>query len=214
LIPILIRVAVELGDSATRKYPDAHLVNLETTYPLIAMEVGFTETLDDLFDDAEKYLHGCEGKVQLVIIMKIHQDRATEPRVEDYPWGLGDEAARSKPSALVGPVVDWYRRHEKPLVRPMTAFVYLYSYDMTRRPRRPIWTYNFAVGQPLHEGVKTKCLNRGLFLGRDLDLKILGTEIPFPWSRLERKLHEAIQTQERLRALRLVNDVRKVHCDS
>jgi hypothetical protein len=209
-IQILIRVAVQPAGlyAGSKKYPDAHLIDLSITYPLVVLEVGFSQSLESLFKVAEAYFHGCDNAVQLVILVKIHQDRAATPVAADYPWGLSDDVVKMKPSAVIEPVVSWYRQRNRPLVRPMTASVYLYSREMSTRPRRPIWTYKFA-DEPLHERVKTKYITRGSFLSEDLNLKILGVEMPFPWSRLEKRLHEAIRTQEKLRALQLVIDTKQ-----
>lgn len=99
------------------------------------MEVSFSETLNYLFEDAERCLRGCEDTIRLVIIVKIDQDGATVPVAADYPWGLSEEAIKGKPSALIDPVIDWYRGRDRPLVGPMKTSVYLYSHDITHRPR-------------------------------------------------------------------------------
>lgn len=74
---------VEVEDGT--KIPDAALVSddISRQSPLAVVEVGFTETLDKLFNDAERLLR---SSCDLVILLKGFE---TEPHCKDeFPWGI------------------------------------------------------------------------------------------------------------------------------
>jgi hypothetical protein len=63
----------ERPGSNSSKVIDAGLTssNVHDQFPLIAVEVGFTQPLEDLFDCAERLFRGSYKQIQLVIIVKI-----------------------------------------------------------------------------------------------------------------------------------------------
>ncbi|KAL1969802.1 hypothetical protein VTN77DRAFT_7311 [Rasamsonia byssochlamydoides] len=68
----------------SRKVPDGMIKRKGEFYPVIALEVGVTETLEKLFEDAERLLRGSKGITQLVILVKI-TEVSTHP-TDGYPW--------------------------------------------------------------------------------------------------------------------------------
>lgn len=65
---------IKLLDGSS-KVPDTALVTSTTgSYPIVAVEVGFTESLDKLYQDAEVLLRGSKGEIELVIILKVEED--------------------------------------------------------------------------------------------------------------------------------------------
>lgn len=51
-----------------------------SSYSLVAMEVGFTETLEKSLEDAERLLRDL-GMIELMVLVKINERRAQRKRV-------------------------------------------------------------------------------------------------------------------------------------
>ncbi|KAH8424781.1 uncharacterized protein LDX57_002524 [Aspergillus melleus] len=65
------------------KIPDTFLIPRgETIWPGLAFEFGYTESFEDLKQDADLLLRGSEGRIETVIIVKLDPLRANETRVE------------------------------------------------------------------------------------------------------------------------------------
>ncbi|KAK1147964.1 hypothetical protein N8T08_000480 [Aspergillus melleus] len=60
------------------KVPDIFIVpGDQTSCPLVAFEVGYSETFDDLKGDAQLLLEGSEGNIKTVVLIKLEPMRST-----------------------------------------------------------------------------------------------------------------------------------------
>src|SRR5438034_984010 len=105
--------------SRDTKCPDAVLGNSELDEPIIALEVGFSEPLEELFNDARRLLQGSKGRIQIVILIKIFENGRGKPM--GPPWGLSEQELREKLADnslkhIVDIVVDWHRNNNTPLI--------------------------------------------------------------------------------------------------
>lgn len=67
----------------SRKTPDAAVFLQGRKWPTIALEVGYSEPYDELLEDADLLLEGSEGRIGIVIVVKLQ------------PLGSGDTAIGS-----------------------------------------------------------------------------------------------------------------------
>lgn len=70
------------------KVPDAGLVShdIKQKYPLIVVEVGFTGTLDKLFENAARFISGSNNRIDVVVLIKVYE---TNSHVKsEFPWDI------------------------------------------------------------------------------------------------------------------------------
>lgn len=127
------------------KIPDAALVsnNISRRSPLAAVEVGYTETLDKLFNDAERLLR---GSCNLVIILKVFETESH--RKDEFPWGIEPSTIKNlqklhHENKLAPSILKFYDVNKLPLLGTLNVHVYLYPKGLRTRPTRP----SYRLGQ-------------------------------------------------------------------
>ncbi|KAE8412440.1 hypothetical protein BDV36DRAFT_300910 [Aspergillus pseudocaelatus] len=56
------------------KMPDVNLGREGSFLPIIMVEIGFSEALEEMFDSAQEVLHKSKGVTQVVILLKIYEE--------------------------------------------------------------------------------------------------------------------------------------------
>lgn len=129
LIPIDVSVKLNDDDSIGRKIVDAALIRANGS-PIIAVEVGFTQTLDSLFEEAERILNGCRDVVEVVILIKVYEDRRHTS--DEFPWGIPHNDRKSLQSlsdqnTLIPTIRDFYEEKGLPLLGDLRVDVHWYN---------------------------------------------------------------------------------------
>jgi hypothetical protein len=128
-----------------QRTPD-YSVELKKDKPVIILEVGITQTLDELEERAQMWLIGQD--VQLVILVDIKVDIAKDwsslikvssfSQEEDMnapptlPYGLDMDFLKTQDrNAIASKIITWYEAQEpsiKPLVQLLLGTIYLYRH--------------------------------------------------------------------------------------
>jgi hypothetical protein len=191
------------AESADTKVPDAALGNSKLVRPIIALEIGLTEPLEELFNDARRLLQGSRGHTQAVILIKIYEEGRGRP--VGPPWGLD----KQKLSEMLGYdsltqiVIGWHREKNTPLIGELTAHLYLWSSERKHPPPHPLWTFKCGLNTPEQDGAFATNLRNPL-LNKDNHLKILGGVFSLPIKKLEQALRLAIGREEKMRAMKII----------
>ncbi|KKA24588.1 hypothetical protein T310_1376 [Rasamsonia emersonii CBS 393.64] len=181
--------------SPGKKVPDVLLKKRQTRYPVIAVEVGVSEPLTKLFEDAERIFSGSRN-TDLVILINIEEHGT---RTNGSPWGLTDEDIRGMQDAdcLADKILKWHQDHSCPLVGSFTAEIYFYWKDVghhhQHRPTQPLWTYRFTLDGPVQEGRFTTTTSFSRYLTEDgFRFRFHGKEFPLPLKRMEEELKASL----------------------
>lgn len=134
---------------SSSKVPDAVLMaNTLGDYPLVALEVGFTESLEELYVDAERLLQGSNGAIELVILIKVSEkDRHVQ---NEHPWGASPESLKKLGRNEIARLIDaYFVSNGLNVVGEMDVKVFLYGKHQKTRPRYPVhsFTYDPQTGQ-------------------------------------------------------------------
>ncbi|KAE8377015.1 hypothetical protein BDV26DRAFT_264496 [Aspergillus bertholletiae] len=77
------------------KTPDCIIVPGDGTWPSIALEVGYSETYDELIADADILLEGSQGKIHVVIPVKLGTLQPNDTHLQtgfvELHWGQKKE---------------------------------------------------------------------------------------------------------------------------
>ena len=143
-----LEAEVQLSGSSS-KVPDAVLMpNTSARFPLAALEVGFTETLEQLYTDAEKLLQRSNGAIELVVLIKVTE---TERHVQnEYPWGSTSESLKNLSVDEVAGVIEaHFASKGLKLVGEMDVKIFLYGKFRKTRPCHPVhsFAYDPQTGQ-------------------------------------------------------------------
>ena len=140
------RSEIRLADGSS-KVPDTILTtNTLGAYPTIAVEIGFTESLDKLYRDAEVLLNGSRGRIELVILLKASE---THQHVKnEYPWGESEDTLTNmNHDELVSTIEKYYVKNQLKLVGNISVDVFSYAKDRKTRPKRAIFSFSQPAGQ-------------------------------------------------------------------
>ena len=176
---------VEVEDGT--KIPDAALVSddISRQSPLAAVEVGFTETLDKLFNDAERLLR---SSCDLVILLKVFE---TEPhRKDEFPWGIEPSTVANlrklhHQKKLAPAILDYYDANGLPLLGNLDVHLYICPKGQKRRPTKP----SYRLKQT---GIK------------QLRVRIQGRLFNLPIESLEDALEKATRVERNRRIYKLI----------
>ncbi|KAL4894174.1 hypothetical protein BDV59DRAFT_175950 [Aspergillus ambiguus] len=178
-----------------RKTPDAALRHEEETYPIIAVEVGFTDTLDEMFDAARELFRHSHGVTQVVILLKIYE--VGRVQLKGGPWGLTETEIRAKAAdrSLPQAVVNWHKENNINVVGDLKVCLYVWGPERKHPPPNPIWEFKTgpSIGSS-NEGLFRQNM-RNPFLDHDFRLKILGGSFPLPVERIREGLKKAINAE-------------------
>lgn len=123
-----------------KKQPDAAFSfgasSKQRAFPTIVFEVAFTETYADVLEDARYWLVTSAGRVRLVVLVKLTEEKATPaslPPDEDdnYHTSTSTPTSDSNSTASVTSDPDAYQTiHENTgFVGHITGFIELWRYD-------------------------------------------------------------------------------------
>lgn len=133
------------------KEPDAGLREESEDTPVIAVEVGVSETRGKLLDDARRWLEGTEGTTRIVILVDIREtllDSTSREREDnkDRPYELDPEAlAAFDTLQLRDHMLKWHEERNESLLGELTAHIYI-----CRRYQRPrkVLRFKFRLDGP------------------------------------------------------------------
>src|SRR5467141_3469934 len=133
-------------ERGSSKVIDAGLTssNMHDQFPLIAVEVGFTQTLEDLFDCAERLFRGTYNQIQFVIIVKIFE--TNRHCGDQFPWGINPHDLNTlrnmdKARALAPAIESWYDTNGLPIIGDLEVKVFWYPCDRKTRPTIPLYSF-------------------------------------------------------------------------
>lgn len=179
------------------KVPDAALVtNTFGSYPIVAVEVGFTETLDKLYEDAEVLLGGSKGRIELVIILKVKEDDH-QHLGRAYPWGKTKGRLQVMTHEnLVSTIEDYCVVNQVKTVGDLTVDTYLYSNNRKTRPRKPVYTFAYLdqSSSPQAQAEQPPMVS------------IKGQEFRFPSKKIKRAIEHGVARQKSYRVLNALGD--------
>jgi hypothetical protein len=200
-------------DGGSIKVPDVVLTNFNKIAPVIAVEVGLTESLEELFNDARRLLEGSDRQTQLIILVKLYESgRTSNP--DGRPWGIdptelrGRMAKRSFARLFAKELINWYQEKNIRLVGDFTADMYFWAKERIHQPPKPIWHFEFGRNISEQSGKFSSNLQKSL-LDREKNLKILGGTFPLPIKKLEDTLRTAIAKEELKRACHIITKAAK-----
>lgn len=125
------------------KVPDAALVTSPRgLYPIVAVEVGFSEPLEKLYHDAEVLLKGSRDWIELVIILKIYESGHYQRPSNVYPWDETVERLEAmSDEELASTIETYFVSNQLRIVGDLTVDVLLYPKSRKTRPRKPVYTF-------------------------------------------------------------------------
>ncbi|KKA17674.1 hypothetical protein T310_8388 [Rasamsonia emersonii CBS 393.64] len=188
----------------SEKAPDDCILCPLTGFPLIVLEVGNSETMADLFRDAEHWLNGTLGVTELVILINIKQKRppcTLDPSCSSS-WGLTPDQIRNIGSvtALSNHIVRWYRDQNIPFVEKCKADVYFCS-KANPRPGQPIWSCDLSPDDD-EESDGGTFVSLHEFLTEDHQLCLRGVRVPLPFNQnFQTTMKTFLQHEERKKAV-------------
>lgn len=153
--------------AGSRKQPDMSVMatgdddtedGLNGDFPLVAVEVGFSEGYASLLEDMELWLLGSEGKVRVVVLISLVETPSfTGKRFmtddEKPPRGSNDrdDAGPSAPPVHVNPPYGPHLHNGLVLVGQISGFLELWRLDATTSlPTRTLRRDIFPPGPPPH----------------------------------------------------------------
>lgn len=119
-----------------RKEPDQAAAVLDKGYPTLALEFGFNDETENLFESAKKWLEGSDEVVRGVILVDVKtiQHPVEETKYDEYgqrlTWGMTDEELSQSDfpfddGKLVDQVTHWYEKNHGKLFERGVATIYL-----------------------------------------------------------------------------------------
>ena len=170
-----------LKQTSSHKYPDASLT--KATRPLIAVEVGVTQSLESLFLDCHQYLW--DDNVQAVIVVKLYEHDRN--KILDPPWGMSALELQTHwtDDTLPAKVIDNF-------IGKIKLDMYFWSTERDNPPPSPIWS---AVFEKRHsqgeffEGLRNPMLNGSR-------IRVFGKEYELPVRELTEDVTKAIEDEK------------------
>lgn len=109
----------------------------------MAVEVGFTEPLNKLYEDAERLIQGSNGAIEAVILVDLTE--RNEHWGHDYhPWGQDPQILRSKTSNELSSIIEaWFTTQGLQLIGDLDGQVFFYPKQRKTRPRIPLHTFSY-----------------------------------------------------------------------
>lgn len=179
-----------------RKVPDTVLVSqdIRRKHPIIAVEIGWTEPVEKLFEDAERLIRGTKQGIDIVILLKVSEkNRHTR---NEFPWGIyPHEIMRLKElhddNKLAPTILDWYKNKNFALLGQLYVDLYWYPRTRKMRPTNPIYHFYYSIFDPSEpNGAFTQPFNtaRKTFPTKEWKAKIEGKSFELPMNALEEAL--------------------------
>lgn len=179
------------------RVPDTALVTSTFgSYPIVVVEVGFTEPLDKLYQDAEALLWGSKGRVELVVILKVREDDH-QHLGSVYPWGKTKERLQAMTHEnLLSKIEDYCVVNKVKTVGDLTIDAYLYPKNRKTRPRKPVYTFAYAdqSSSPQAQSEKPPMVS------------IKGQEFRFPVKKIKEAVERGVARQKSYMVLNALGD--------
>ncbi|KAL1965175.1 hypothetical protein VTN77DRAFT_5929 [Rasamsonia byssochlamydoides] len=187
------------------KQPDEGLRKMESDFPLIAVEVGASERLSKLFDDAKRWLQGSLGATKLVILVDVKEQKPKDPPVAapSNNWALTAAQILSLSKLqLAQHIVEWGEENGSPLVGRVRVQLYFCpeGYPEQRQPNH-IWEAEIS-----HREIYNQVFHQQpIFSIRDLmpERASSTTTFEFPTDMLVVSLQKAIEALRLQRAKKI-----------
>lgn len=174
------------SEVGTRRVVDAALISDSRTspFPLIAVEAGFTQGFENLFDSAERLFRGTYREIQLVILVKIEEKTRHQGR--EFPWGILHNDVDTlrdmdKAHTLAPTIVRFYEGNRLKIIGDLEVKVYWYPRDRKTRPT----IYSFKYDPQVHLlGVSLPTLGKDVGHSWTTGLNWRGEYSLSPWKSL------------------------------
>lgn len=128
------------------KVLDAALVShdIKWRYPLVVVEIGFTETLDRLFNDATWPISGSSGKIDVVILIKVFE--ANRHLKDEFLWGIEQHNIASlweldESDSLAPQILSYYETWKLKVISDLNVEIYWYPKTRKSKPTKPIYVF-------------------------------------------------------------------------
>lgn len=182
------------------KVPDAALVShdIKRRYPLVVVEIGFSETLDKLFDDATRLISGSSGKIDAVILVKVFE--ANRHLKDEFPWGIEQHDIASlreldESDSLAHQILFYYETRKLKLIGDLNAEIYWYPKTRKSKPTKPIYAFrNDPQNTP----------NGSFTTSKHFGIEIGGNSFDLPVAELEREFSHGIAKERNGRISKLI----------
>ncbi|KAL5358865.1 hypothetical protein BJX96DRAFT_173828 [Aspergillus floccosus] len=179
------------------KIPDVCLHHNDSDFPIIMVEVGFSESLTEMFDSARELFYISNGVTQVVVLVKIYEEG--RGKLQGHPWGLTETEVQTKiaEGTLVKTILDWHEQNNINVVGNLQLHMYFWDAGRKHPPAKPIW--EFEIGPSTlgsSEGICRRNMRNSL-LDRDFRLNILGGSFPLPIERLRKAFEDSVHGEMR-----------------
>ncbi|EED17828.1 NAD dependent epimerase/dehydratase, putative [Talaromyces stipitatus ATCC 10500] len=121
------------GESdCSSKQADASLMKSGTKWPVVALEVGISETTTKLYDDANRWLKGSSGQTKHVILVDVQEKG--RPDTSNDKWDLSEvDFLETRRDRLSDHILQWYQSQGIQLVGNFKLSVHLWYSDKYRQ---------------------------------------------------------------------------------
>lgn len=201
---------MELDDG--QKIPDAVLFshNIARKYPIIAVEVGWTEPVEKLFEDAERLIYGTRQGIDIVILLKVFE-KERHAR-DEFPWGIHPYditslRAMNDANQLAPTILAWYKNNNLALLGQLDVHLYWYPRTRTTRPTIPRYRFHYSISEPSEpNGMFTGTLNTAgsTSLSNNWQAEIGGRSFELPVKALEQALQNGANAEQNERVYSMI----------
>lgn len=171
------------------------------------MEVGYSQTLESLFDRAHLWLHGSDDQVKMVILVDIQETNANLRN--GGSWDLTDNQMINLPEwDLAQHIYQWHKEKGIPLLGSFKIDIYHCSMQAPR-PSIPCWTWKFSFDQQicsLQEDEAGKFIDCNLFLNSSFQLELNGVQVDLPIPDLQEVVTHCLPRHEKSRSDELAHN--------
>ena len=196
-----------------RKVPDTVLLSQDIArkHPIVAVEIGWTEPVEKLFEDAERLIRGTKQGINIIILLKVSEkNRHTR---NEFPWGIHPhDITRLKElndaNQLAPTILDWYKNNNFALLGQLYVDLYWYPRTRKTRPTKPIYHFHYSTSDPPEpNGAFTQPFNtarKTLFLTKEWKAKIEGKSFELPTNALEQALRNGAILEQNKRVYDII----------
>lgn len=204
-------VSLSGSENGTKKIVDACLAIRERgEFPLVVVEVGFTEPLSKLFEDAERLFRGSYRKIKLVVLVKIYETNRHSRN--EFPWGLQqntlDALQNLDQAGQLGIAIEqWYQNQGLRIIGDLKIEMYWYSCNRSTKPTIPLYTFTYNGGT-LQTGKFAHRLRTGedIFLDKDYRLLLHDRHFELPVQTLEDSIQESVDLEKGKRIRDMISE--------
>lgn len=179
----------------------------------MAVEIGWSETLEKLFVDAERLINGTRKGIDVVILLKIYEKN---PHTEnEFPWGINPHDLHTlrrmnNKNQLAPMITKWFRDNDLALLGHIDVDLYWYPCTRKTRPSRPLYRFECPditqspPAQRTGNFSTTLKTGKGTFLNRDMTANIEGQSFELPAKELEESIWKGARQEEKKRVFGLI----------